>query len=148
MYVSIPETTASPLGSYDFSCHLYWSYVKWDGTTCPYKGDTSELKEDQIYRVVRADVRSSYTYLYLEELNTGKVLSHAYNNEYFQPLKGSVGLCHTKPIVGKSAEIEIYRGKSLVRASTSIVRAVEWVSSKTINIITENSVYTCLYTVD
>lgn len=145
MSVNIPKNTAYPPGSYDFSNPLYTTYVKWDGTSDAYRGETTELTKDKIYRVIRANILSSRTYLYLEEIDTGKILSLSYNSTYFKPLRGNIGFCpaNTKFSVGSRVEIEIFQNKVPVRATTSAVKTVERVSSSTINIITENSVYTC-----
>lgn len=145
MFTSIPTSTKFPPNSYDFEQKLYSYYVRWNGRT---DLDHNGLQLNRTYKVIKADVQSSSTALYLEDLLTGRTLTNEYNSVLFTPLKGFIGLCTKKPIVNERTKIyRINSDKTMSNVTTSHVIAIEWVSDSVINIVTENSVYTCSYMV-
>lgn len=121
---------------------LFYSYVKWNGRTDSYMGDTKGLEHNRIYKVVTANIQSWTTTLYLLDVSTGNLVSdNGFNSCYFTHVPTYWGIAKKNPKIGERFNLQKFNGSKFEGWNTSPVIGIECLSPTTKVVITRNSVY-------
>ena len=119
---------------------IYSTFVKWNGRK---DQEHKYLKSGKVYKVVSAEIASSYTDLILQEIDTGTILPEKYNSVLFEALPTYVGYSDKLPKLGESYHLVILNlaERKMVGRTTTSVRGIEHLGTNTWIVITGNSVY-------
>ena len=124
---------------------IYSVYCRWSGNSDYYGGDSSELKLGEVYRVLTVNIGNSCSYVKLQEMSTGKILSESFNSVIFESLPCYVAYGSSIPQIGKRCRINVIdrQNGSIICQSrdTSEVRYRECISGNVWAVITDYSAY-------
>ena len=136
-------------GNINFEKNIYAQYVRYKGEDVTYynnsTGNTGNLKDGTIYKVLYANINSSYTNLTLQELNTGNVLDGEFNSCMFTSLDGFIAIAMEQPNIGKRMNlvrvVNINKQIKMQSVQISPIIHIDVIAKNIIAIITRSSVY-------
>ncbi|HOZ54828.1 MAG TPA: hypothetical protein PK993_02115 [Clostridia bacterium] len=136
-------------GNINFEKNIYSQYVRYKGEDVTYynnsTGNTGNLKDGMIYKVLYANINSSYTNLTLQELNTGNVLDGEFNSCMFTSLDGFIAIAMEQPNIGQRMNlvrvVNINKQIKMQSVQISPIIHIDVIAKNIIAIITRSSAY-------
>ncbi len=132
----------------NFQKEIYAQYVRYTGENSTYFNNSNSIVNldcEKIYKVVYADINSTYTNLTLQEIDTGKVLEGKFNSCMFSFLKGYIAIAMEKPSIGSPMNL-VRVVKINGEIKTQLVKIspiihIDIIAENIFSIITRSSVY-------